>query len=247
MNNYDIYAEFYDNFKSTDNYDIFLKYYLEVAQEYDFKGKDILDLGCGTGNSMLPLLEKGFNVVGIDGSSEMLKIAEKKLINYSTELYNYDITNFNLDKSFDLIISVDDVINHLTEKDMIDKCFASVKKHLSDSGLFIFDVNTLNTFNTFLNKTICIELDKDVFIWQSNFKDSISNSNIITFSKDNCDSLYKRTNYTINERYYSFNEISKLLAKNGLQFLGMYGLGNRKLNRCPSENRDVKIIYIAKN
>lgn len=73
------------------------------------KGNVILDLGCGTGQSASPFIKKGCKVIGIDISSEMLKISRK---NYKfRKLYKY-----NLEKglkglgfkrnSFDAVIAV---------------------------------------------------------------------------------------------------------------------------------------------
>lgn len=246
MNNYNIYAKYYDNFKSCDNYDVFLKYYLDIAEKFSFKGKEILDLGCGTGNSMLPLLKKGFNVEGIDYSVEMLNIAKEKLGNYMPKLYNYDISNFNIEKSFDLIISVDDVINHLTTIEKLDNCFRTVSETLVNSGLFIFDVNTLNTFESFFNEKTIIEANNDTFIFDSVFTDKNAVANITTFSKLKDSDLYDKIKYSVNERYFSYEEISELLEKNGLKLLEVFGLSNRKLNSEPSEKKDIKFIYVAK-
>lgn len=42
------------------------------------KGSNVIDLGCGNGNLTKKLKEKGYNVIGIDDSDEMLNIARKK-------------------------------------------------------------------------------------------------------------------------------------------------------------------------
>lgn len=246
MNNYDIYAKYYDNFKSCDNYEIFLKYYLDIAEKFNFNGNKVLDLGCGTGNSMLPLLKRGFNVEGIDYSLEMLNIAKQKLKKYNPNLYNYDISEFNIEKSFDLIISVDDVINHLTTIENIDNCFRNVNKALVSSGLFIFDVNTLNTFESFFNGKTVIESNDDIFIFDSVFNDKNAIANITTFSKVEDSDLYNKIRYIVNERYFSYEDISSMLMKNGFKLLGVFGLSNRKLNLEPSERKDIKFIYAAK-
>ena len=45
------------------------------------KGQRILDIGCGTGISLEPLLDKGLNLTGIDPSPYMLDVASKKFEN----------------------------------------------------------------------------------------------------------------------------------------------------------------------
>jgi len=69
----------------------------------------ILDVGCGTGNFSIKLAEMGFDVVGIDISNEMLKIARKKAQQQNLEIdfIQMDIVNNTLiNDSFDLVISV---------------------------------------------------------------------------------------------------------------------------------------------
>ena len=57
MNTYDKLASFYDYSKLEEDYDHFINQYLNIALSNGFKGNTILDIGCGTGASMLPLLE----------------------------------------------------------------------------------------------------------------------------------------------------------------------------------------------
>lgn len=53
------------------------------------RGDIVLDLGCGTGQSASPFIKKGCKVIGIDISSEMLKLARKKY--RFLKLYKYDL------------------------------------------------------------------------------------------------------------------------------------------------------------
>lgn len=68
------------------------------------KGK-ALDLGCGTGNYTLELYKRGFEVVGVDISEEMLRIARKKLPNIKfirADAYSLPFE----ENTFDLVLSI---------------------------------------------------------------------------------------------------------------------------------------------
>jgi len=69
------------------------------------KSGKALDLGCGTGNYTLELYKRGFEVVGVDVSEEMLKIARKKLPNVKfirADAYSLPFE----DNTFDLVLSI---------------------------------------------------------------------------------------------------------------------------------------------
>ena len=103
------------------------------------KAKNILELGCGTG-SVLKHLAKDYKVCGLDQSKTMLSIARKKLPH--ARLFHQDMVRFNLPERFDVICCVYDSINHVLTFAGWKELFASVNRHLSDGGVFIFDVNT---------------------------------------------------------------------------------------------------------
>ncbi|RLF84357.1 ubiquinone biosynthesis protein UbiE [Thermococci archaeon] len=69
------------------------------------KHGNALDLGCGTGNYTLELYKRGFQVVGVDISRRMLKIAQKKLPNVKFIKANAYSLPFE-DNTFDLVLSV---------------------------------------------------------------------------------------------------------------------------------------------
>lgn len=88
MNSYDIFARFYDDYKSSDDYDHFMGQYMAIAQKNGFCGGVILDVGCGTGASMVPLLKWGYRVDGVDLSEKMLDVAKVKVDGYASKLFH---------------------------------------------------------------------------------------------------------------------------------------------------------------
>ena len=82
-----------------------------LVRQYHPKAKQLLELGCGTG-TMLSHLSGKYSCTGIDNSREMLKIAKRKAP--YAEVFEGDITDFELDTTFDAVICPFDTINHLT-------------------------------------------------------------------------------------------------------------------------------------
>ena len=113
-----------------------VEFYRDVAKDH---GGPILELACGTGRVMAPLANDGHDVTGIDIVESMLSVAQSKLTD-AAQLVQSDIRYFNLEKKFRLIILAFNSIGHLYQRSDVESCFARVKKHLADDGLFVLSV-----------------------------------------------------------------------------------------------------------
>ncbi|MBU3952840.1 MAG: class I SAM-dependent methyltransferase [Proteobacteria bacterium] len=71
------YDAWFDKGKNRHCLDLEIKLILDLLDPK--KGQRILDIGCGTGISLLPLLEKGLSLTGVDPSPYMLDLADKRL------------------------------------------------------------------------------------------------------------------------------------------------------------------------
>jgi len=108
---------------------------------------DILELGCGTGRVLVPLVENCRYIHGLDLSEAMLSICRKKLqdANIPKEkayVEVSDITHFSLERTFEFIIAPFRVFQNLEADDRVNGLFDCIDKHLSPNGSCI-----LNVFN----------------------------------------------------------------------------------------------------
>ena len=87
-------AKFYDKIYASIPYEKWADFIFRCWKKFcKSKGKDLLDVACGTGNLMLELKKLGFNVFGLDLNKEMIKIAKKK-IKTKAKFYIGDMKNF---------------------------------------------------------------------------------------------------------------------------------------------------------
>jgi SAM-dependent methyltransferase len=100
----------------------------------------MLELGCGTG-SILARMPSVLSLTGLDRSPEMLAVARDKVP--GARLVEADMTYFSLEETFDVVACVFDSLNHLLTFADWQSMFDAVHEHLTEDGLFIFDVNTL--------------------------------------------------------------------------------------------------------
>jgi SAM-dependent methyltransferase len=99
----------------------------------------LLELGCGTG-AVLEQLRRRYAVTGVDRSRKMLRIAKTKVP--GARLVCADITEVELGETFDAVVCIADVVNHLRPFRAWEALFARAHRHLADGGVFVFDMNT---------------------------------------------------------------------------------------------------------
>jgi SAM-dependent methyltransferase len=129
-------AEWYDRLLETEKKDISL--YTDKAAA---AGSPVLELACGTGRLMIPMLEGGLKVDGIDASTEMLALCREKLAgkNLEASLYEQDIASFDLNKQYKFIFISGGSFQILHSLDDAYNCLQSVYQHLEPGGTFMLD------------------------------------------------------------------------------------------------------------
>lgn len=104
--------------------------------------RSIIDLGCGTGNHTIPLSERGYEVLGVDCSQEMIDTAKMKAKskNISCSFHLADIRQLDLKRKFDTVIMMFAVLGYQLENTDVLAALKTARRHLNPDGLLIFDV-----------------------------------------------------------------------------------------------------------
>jgi len=137
MAGYEAWAPFYDAMRGDQAAPV--TYLRGLIEKHHASAETLLELGCGTG-SVLEQLQARYTVTGVDLSSQMLRIAKAKVPR--ARLQRKDITTVELGETFDVVVCVADVVNHLRPFRAWEALFARAYEHLADGGIFIFDMNT---------------------------------------------------------------------------------------------------------
>tara|TARA_Y100000310_G_scaffold162223_1_gene162194 strand:+ start:11573 stop:12208 length:636 start_codon:yes stop_codon:yes gene_type:complete len=118
---------------------------LEFALKKYKVNRDLLvDLGCGTGITTIPWINKFKKVIGVEISKPMLKEAIKK--SSKVKWINQDIINLKIKEKADVITCHFDVLNHILKKKDLQKVFNNVYDTLNVNGIFIFDMMSPESF-----------------------------------------------------------------------------------------------------
>lgn len=139
------YSSYYDLLYKDKNYQAEADFVHALLQEHCPQTKTLLELGCGSGGHAMKLVEKGYNIHGVDMSQDMLNMAnaQKTAAPAHAESLHFsqgDIRELQLGKTFDSVISLFHVVSYLPTLDDILTVFDRVHRHLEHGGVFIFDI-----------------------------------------------------------------------------------------------------------
>ncbi len=246
MDSYTTFARVYDNFMDNIPYNQWSEYIISLLEEHNIINGLLLDLGCGTGTLTELMASKGFEMIGVDNSYEMLDIAkEKSVFSNSDILYLLqDMREFELYGTVSAIISVCDSINYITDSDNLLDVFKLANNYLDPNGIFIFDFNTLHHYKDILaDNTFAEDRDDISFIWD-NYYDNDSHINEYSLSlfikEDN--NIYRKFVEEHYQRGYTIDEIIILIKESGLELLEVYDA----FTRAPATKDSTRVYVIAR-
>ena len=234
MEAYTTFAGVYDMFMDNIPYEKWVEYLHDIMEEYNIHEGTILELGCGTGNMTELLAYKGYDMIGVDNSEDMLELAmEKRLKSGHDILYLLqDMQSFELFGTVKAVISVCDSINYVTDEAELKEVFRLVNNYLDPRGIFIFDFNTEYKYREILgDRVIAEERDECSFIWDNyyNEQDKINEYELTLFvqSEENPE-LYRKYQEVHYQRAYTLEKIKTLIEKAGLRYITAYDAYTKK-------------------
>jgi len=166
---YEGFAHVYDQLMAHAPYDQWISFTESILEASGKNVQKVLDLGCGTGEVALRLAEKGYDVTGVDYSTDMLSIAMAKAMDQSQSVswINQDITSLTGFTNVDLCISYCDVMNYITSKNELEQVCRHVYDSLAADGLFLFDVHHVEyAQQKLMGHTFAEVTDELTYIWE---------------------------------------------------------------------------------
>ena len=142
------YADNYDTLYRDKDYEAECDLLEEAFRRYAaYPIKTILDLGCGTGNHVIPLARRGYELIGVDRSQEMLDQAGKKAGKLTPAdaphrpfFVKGDVRDVDLNRQFDAVLMMFVVLGYQLTNADVTAALKTVSSHLRPGGLFICDV-----------------------------------------------------------------------------------------------------------
>lgn len=240
----------------------FARYYDALTADVDYQGHGtllkmlterhggrfrlVLDLACGTGSLSVVLSRLGAEVIGVDGSREMLAQAAVKSQNEPQKILYLcqEMEELDLYGTVDAAFCAMDSLNHLPGREALRRVFRRVRLFVEPGGLFIFDMNTPFKHKFILaNNTFVRETEELYCVWQNTFsvKNSCVKIDLDIFARER-DGRYVREQETFREYAYPTGAVCAILEEEGFQLLELRG----DYVDAPPGPEEQRVLYIAR-
>lgn len=232
MEQYTYLPELYDRLTENIDYEAWCDYLMNrMVQTGGQESKDdirnILELGCGSGNMTKQLLERGYEVVGIDRSAEMLQIAREKLSLYEDRLIliEQDIRESDFEiYEIDCILSANDTLNYILEEEELREIFEFAAKHLKKRGYLVFDISSPYKLAKVLgDNTFGESFEDSCYLWENYYDEEERLLTMdINLLVERSDGLYERMTETHYQRAHEPVHLRKMLLEAGFSRVELF-------------------------
>jgi SAM-dependent methyltransferase len=251
-------APYYDELMAHVPYSSWVNYVLRICKRHKHYPRQILDCACGTGNVSFELAARGFEVVGVDYSQEMIDEARNKstfipgffskstFTNAPKPIFvQSDLCEMELNRTFDTITCLYDSLNYLTSPPLLQRAFGQINRHLQPDGLFIFDMNAPYAFETdMFTQSDHRPRQKLQYDWIAHYDRHSRLCQVeMTYTRRGDNGEVTHFKETHCERSYSMDEIESCLQSGGLRLLESFD----SYRLTPPHARSERWYFVACN
>lgn len=247
---YDGLAPVYDLFTGAHDHAAWAGLLEDLALRHGLAGRRLLDVGCGTGSALAPMLERGYEGVGVDVSPRMLAVARDKLAGRA-ELVAADMRALPDLGEFDLVWSVADAVNYLHAEAELAAAFGGFRRNLAAGGVVVFDVDTLGTFRALYSSLMVVPGGDRAVIFEGRSREALEEGAIGEAWIDRLERAeppwWTRVRTVHRQRHHPRAVLEAALGAAGLACVGVWGTdGAGALEQPLDELRHSKAVYIAR-
>ena len=247
MNSYAFLAGCYDQLTYDVHYSAWADYLQRHFRRRGLPGNTVLDLACGTGSLTLELAQRGYEMIGVDLSPEMLAEAAEK--NRDAEGIPPIFLCQSMDK-LDLYGTVDacvcclDSVNYVTQPQKLQRAFQRVHLFLTPGGLFLFDVNTPEKLEGLDGQVFLDETEDTYCVWRAEYsrRSRICSYFMDIFRLDRDSGRWERGEELHRERAYTIPELTQFLEQAGFRDIKVYG----QLKMRPPAPGEERVFFAAR-
>ena len=224
MDAYHALAASYDRLTNDVDYEATVEFYMEILHREGLRPRTVVDLACGTGSVTKILAQKGYDVIGVDISEEMLTEAQQKVqdMEHPPRYVCQSLQRLYLPRGVDMAVCALDSLDYITDPADCAEAIRRTYKALNPGGIFIFDVNTPEKLRS-MDGQVFLDEDDDVYcVWRGEFDE---NTNICSYWMD----LFQRHGEVWQRSYeehceyaYSSQQLTTYLKEAGFTHIEVY-------------------------
>lgn len=198
----------------------------------------VLDLACGTGTMTWLLTQRGYEVIGVDGSEEMLAAAMSKsgqTAGIPPVFLHQSMPRLDLYGTVDAAICCLDSLNYLTNPRDVQRTFQRLHLFISPGGLLAFDVRLPERLAALDGQVFLDETEDTYCVWRTEYRRGLCTyyMDLFTLAEDGS---WDRSFELHRQRGYSVEQLTRWLEEAGFADVRTWGDG--KLRRpVPGEDR----------
>lgn len=247
MNSYAFLAGCYDQLTYDVHYAAWADYLQRHFRRRGLPGNTVLDLACGTGSLTRELAQRGYEMIGVDLSPEMLAEAAEKNRDAGEVppiFLCQSMDKLDLYGTVDACVCCLDSVNYVTNPKKLQRAFQRVHLFLTPGGLFLFDINTPEKLERMDGQVFLDETEDTYCVWRAEYskRSRICSYFMDIFRLDRESGTWERGEELHRERAYTIPELTDYLRQAGFQDIKVYG----QLKMRPPVPGEERVFFAAR-
>ena len=247
MSAYDFLAGCYDRLTYDVDYAAWADYIEAHFRKHSLPGRTVLDLACGTGSLTRELALRGYELIGVDRSPEMLAEAAEKnrgIAPIEPIFLCQSMERLDLYGTIDACVCCLDSVNYVTDPKKLARAFERVYLFLMPGGMFLFDVNSPEKLEGLDGQVFLDETEDAYCVWRAEFsrRSRVCSYFMDIFRLDEATGQWDRGEELHRERAYTTEELTDMLEAAGFRQIRRYG----ELKMRPPRPGEQRIFFTAR-
>lgn len=224
---YEFLAGCYDTFTADVDYARWADYLEKHFARSTIPVHTVLDLACGTGSLTCELARRGYEMIGVDLSQEMLAQAAEKCrgVGEIEPIFLHQaMERLDLYGTIDACVCCLDSVNYVTRPKALARAFQRVHTFLMPGGVFVFDINTPEKLRG-LDGQMFLDENEDAYcVWRADYspRRRVCTYGMDIFQREEGD-LWQRWEEIHEEYAYEPAELEEFLRQAGFSHIKQYG------------------------
>ena len=227
MSAYDALAASYDDLTVDVQYEKRADFIEKLFRRSRIPVHTVLDLACGTGAMTWLLTGRGYELIAVDGSEDMLAAAMGKsgtVEGVAPIFLHQSMPKLDLYGTVDAAICCLDSLNYLTRPADVQRTFQRLHLFIAPGGLLVFDINTVEKLAALDGQVFLDETEDTYCVWRTEYS---RRSRLLDYYVDifsvRADGAWERSFEEHRQRWYSVSELTEWLTAAGFGEIRIYG------------------------